>query len=99
MDIPRSEWQVRHRLTRLELVLDFAPGSDITLKAIGRAATTTRALWTLAESWGPSQGDLAPHDAIAHLALVVLQDHPNNIDRLNLALRGGSLWDEPELPW
>jgi len=42
--------------------------------------------------------DLAPVDALHHLALVVMQDRPITLSALEHGLRGGRLYEEPQLP-
>jgi len=99
MDIPQTEWMVRHTLDRITLELEFPRHGETVLKASGYSATKRGRLWHLEERWGAVQSDLPAHDAIAHLALVCLQDRPRSEEQLGRSLRGGALWEEVELPW
>lgn len=58
--------------------------------------TRRDSLWTYAETFDPSvahEKGYEVHDALAHIALVCLQDRPTGLSGLNFALRGGVAWE------
>lgn len=95
----RDQFITDHRLDRLDLTLAWPQAGVTELQAVGRSSSRRRALWTYTEGFGPANSDLAPHDAAAHLLLICQQDRPRTRALLDFALRGGSLWEDQELPW
>lgn len=102
-NVPRHLWAVKHSLDRVEFRLDLpnrGTGAAAELRAEGRSLTKRDALWTYAESFDPSvahEKGYEAHDAIAHIALVCLQDRPTGLSGLNFALRGGVAWESDTL--
>lgn len=99
MDVPRHLWQADHSLDRLTIEVVFETSGVLEMRAHGRARTARKNLWTYAESFPQSSNDLSAGDAVHHLALAVIQDRPRTAHLLGLSLRGGSMWDEEELPF
>jgi len=92
-----------HRLSTVELRLTLpsrATRYEATLLARGRSSTQRNDLWVHHDQWSMATrgNDLAPVDALHHLALVVMQDRPITLSALEHGLRGGRLYEEPQLP-
>lgn len=98
MKIPGHLWQADHSLDRLLLEVRFDTPGEVFLSAHGRSNTAAKDLWRYSELFDGTPNDLSAGDAIHHLALAVLQDRPRTEHLLALALRGGTIWSEEELP-
>lgn len=92
-----------HRLNSVELRLRLDPqpaGLSTVLRVAGRSDTRRADLWTYEESFAPddySSKGYGPSDAMAHIALVCIQDQPNTLSRLHFALNGGLGWEQQHL--
>ena len=70
-----------------------------TLEVKGTASTRISRLWFISEQWTPEEQEagLQPADAIHHLAMIALQDHPASQERV-FQLLTGQRWVQEELP-
>lgn len=69
------------------------------LEASGRSSTKRGSLWSVSEQWTVDEqaAGLQPSDAVHHLALIALQDHPSSQEALFRQLTG-QRWIQEELP-
>lgn len=92
-----------HKLTSVDLSLRLpADPADswVNLRVAGRSVTQRADLWTYEEAFGPdsySEQGYGPSDALAHIALVAIQDRPNSLARLHFALNGGLSWEQQQM--
>lgn len=84
----------------ITLHLPTARNGRITrMEAQGRSSTSRASLWSVSETWtrDEQRAGLEPSDAVHHLALVALQDHPASQSHLEASLTGQG-WEQLELP-
>nr|CRY97735.1 hypothetical protein [uncultured prokaryote] len=92
-----------HKLDRVELALNLATSAidgSIGLQVVGRAQTKRAALWTYHESFAEDvtlEKGYGIGDALSHIGLVVVQDRPDSVERLDFALKGGLAYGERSL--
>lgn len=99
MDVPRTEWMVRHTLDSVEVRLAVPkPGFRAGVVISGRSAGKRDPLWVLREDFLPDD-EYGAADFVNHVMLVALQDAPRNEADLSRAMRGGAEWEEPQLPF
>lgn len=74
-------------------------GFTTSLEVKGEASTSRASLWSVRETWTAAEQEagLQPSDAVHHLALIALQDHPASQERL-FNLLTGERWVQEELP-
>jgi hypothetical protein len=70
------------------------------LEVHGRTSTQRSHLWYIHETWTPAEIEhgLQASDAIHHLALIALQDHPSSQAQVESCLTGQP-WSQLELPF
>lgn len=75
-------------------------GHRTSLTLHGESETRRASLWTYQETWGPDEQrmGLQVADALRHVALVALQDHPTTHAALMEQL-GGEGWVDQPLPF
>lgn len=93
----------RHKLESVTLRLAI-PGPEnghrTSVTIHGESSSKRGSLWTYQETWGPDEQrmGLQPCDAVRHVLLVSLQDHPTTHEALVEQL-GGTGWRDEPLPF
>jgi hypothetical protein len=99
MKTPGHLWQPDHVLEAVNIRLHLPKTGDVVFSSSGRSSTSSRDLWSYREVFDAPVRDLEVSDVVHHLVVAVLQDRPRNKGLLDLALRGGSAFEDTPLPF
>lgn len=91
----------QHQLLRVTFTLELPTsqnGRTTRLIAVGSSETARASMWVVRETWSPSEQEagLQPADALHHVALVALQDHPTSQTQMEACLIGEG-WEQLQL--
>lgn len=99
MKTPGHLWQPDHVLEAFTIKVNFEREGLMLLTSTGRASTSRKDLWRYREEFSYPLDSLRCADAVHHLAIAVIQDRPRTDHLMHQALRGGSAFEDVQLPF